>query len=248
MTHANQPDTPRTSLVEKSTKMYRVTWLVGCAGVAAVGVTVLAIHSLAVLVTLFVAFALVGATLVLAWAGESGESPGPGSARRTFAGAVAAGTAAPAYVGLAAVLGPSVLILIVVVAATSPSAMSLYGRWLRAASAPTNVSFAAWAPGFAYPLPGWVPPQRPPDLHLMSTEELCQAWCASYLVLRDRSSRGEAKAALATVAERQRYLDELERRNASGLTAWLASGARVASNPLPYLTETRKRAPRHQLG
>lgn len=121
--------------------------------------------------------------------------------------------------------------------------MNLYGRWLRAASAPTNVSFTAWAPGFAYPLPGWVPPQLPPDFHLMSTEELCQAWCASYLVLKDRSSRGEATAALATVAERQRYLDELERRNASGLTAWLASGARVASNPLPYLTETRKERP-----
>lgn len=76
MTHAHQPNTPRTSLVEKSTKVYRVTWLIGCAGVAAVGVTVLAIHSLAVVVTLFVAFALVGATLVLAWLGRVASRPG----------------------------------------------------------------------------------------------------------------------------------------------------------------------------
>jgi len=243
MTHEHQSDTHRASLVRTITKVYRVAWLTGCAGVAGLGVTVLAILSLSVLVTLFVAFALVGATLVLAGAGANGEPPGPGRARRALAGALAAGAAATAYIGLAAVLGPRVLLVILGVAATSPPAMSLYRRWLRLASAPTNVSLAAWAPGFAYPLPGWAPPQLPPDLDLLSTEELCEAWCASYLVLKERSSRGEAKATLATVAERQRYLDELERRNATGLRAWLASGARVASNPLPYLAESRTEHP-----
>jgi hypothetical protein len=48
---------------------------------------------------------------------------------------------------------------------------------------------------------------------------------------------------LATVEERQSYLDELERRNATGLAAWLASGARVASNPLPYLVVNRTEPP-----
>ena len=32
------------------------------------------------------------------------------------------------------------------------------------------------------------------------------------------------------------YLDELERRNASGFAAWLASGPEAAEDPLPYLT------------
>ena len=32
------------------------------------------------------------------------------------------------------------------------------------------------------------------------------------------------------------YLDELERRNASGFAAWLASGPQAAGDPLPYLT------------
>jgi hypothetical protein len=239
MTHEQRPDTSRPSLVRVIAMVYRVAWLSGCSVLAAVGVTVLAILSLAVFVTLFVAFALVGAALVLAGLVDKVESSGRGRARRTVAGALVVGAAAPAYVGLAAVLGPPVLLFVLVVGATSPSAMSLYGRGLRTASAPTNVSIAAWAPGFPYPLPTWAPPQLPPDLDLLSTEELCEAWCASYLVLKDRSSRGDAKAALATVTERQRYLDELERRNASGLTAWLASGARVASNPLPYLTGNR---------
>jgi hypothetical protein len=239
MTHEQHPDTSRSPLVRGITLVYRVTWLVGCSVVAAVGVTVLAILSVEVLVALFVAFALVGATLVLVGAVGDGEPSGPGRARRTLVGALVAGTAASAYVGLAAVLGPRVLLLILVVGATSPAAMSLYGRGLRAASAPTSVSIAAWAPGFAYPLPAWAPPQLPPDLALLRTEDLCEAWCASYLVLMDRFSRGDAKAALATVTERQRYLDELERRNAPGLTAWLASGARVASNPLPYLAGNR---------
>jgi hypothetical protein len=239
MTHQRHPDVSRSSLVRVITMVYRVAWLSGCSVAAAVGVTVLAVLSLAVLVTLFVAFALVGAALVLAGVAGNGEAPRPLRARRTLAGALVAGTAAPAYVGLAAVLGPRVLPLIIVVGATSPTAISLYGRGLRAATAPTSVSIAAWAPGFAYPLPAWAPPQLPPDLELMSTEELCEAWCASYLVLKGRSSRGDAKAALATVEERQRYLDELERRNATGFTAWLASGPRVASNPLPYLTGNR---------
>ena len=72
---------------------------------------------------------------------------------------------------------------------------------------------------------------------------MCQACCASYLVLLEQSSGPQPKAVLATVEERQSYLDELERRNATGLAAWLASGARVASNPLPYLVVNRTDPP-----
>jgi len=55
----------------------------------------------------------------------------------------------------------------------------------------------------------------------------------------ERSTGTATNSTLATVQERQRYLDELERRNAVGLAAWLASGARVASNPLPYFVRDR---------
>jgi hypothetical protein len=62
-------------------------------------------------------------------------------------------------------------------------------------------------------------------------------------VLSERFLRRDTRATLATVEERQRYLDEFERRNSTGLTAWLASGARVASNPLPYLAKSYAERP-----
>ena len=239
-----EPDAPRSPPTVGTTKrMYRVAWLTVCAAIGAVGVAVLLILSPAAFAILFPVFALVGVTLVLAGAGEHSSLPGRSRARRALVGALAAGTVASAYVGLAAVLGAGVLLLIVIVAASAPSAMSVYARWLRVALAPSTGSIAAWAPGFVSPVPGWAPPQLRPDLDLLSTEELCRAWCASYLVLKERYSERETRATLATVEERQRYLDELERRNASGFTAWLASNARVASNPLPYLVENRTERP-----
>ena len=36
-----------------------------------------------------------------------------------------------------------------------------------------------------------------------------------------------------TVVERQRYLDEFERRNRSGFAVWLASGPLASANPMP---------------
>jgi hypothetical protein len=74
------------------------------------------------------------------------------------------------------------------------------------------------------------------ELRRLTDEQLCQGWRASYLALQLRPPDA---AILETVEERQRFLDELERRNARGLTAWLASGARAAGNPLPYLVDGR---------
>jgi hypothetical protein len=67
----------------------------------------------------------------------------------------------------------------------------------------------------------------------LTDEELCRGWRASYKVLQHQPSAAQMAAA---VAERQTYLDELERRNPRGFAAWLASGARAPGNPLPYLT------------
>lgn len=135
------------------------------------------------------------------------------------------------------------VVLMLIMVASSPYALSVCARWMRGASTPSTPPPAAWTPGFVCLAPGWTPPQPGPELHRLRTEELCQAWCASYLVLLERSSGTEPTAMLATVEERQRYLDEFERRNAAGLAAWLASGARVASNPLPYLVANRTDCP-----
>jgi hypothetical protein len=41
------------------------------------------------------------------------------------------------------------------------------------------------------------------------------------------------------VAQRQVYLDEMERRSPSGLRAWLESGARAAGGPERFLGKRR---------
>lgn len=229
-------------MVAAITRAYRIAWLTTCAAAAAVGVTVLSVLSPTVLLTVFVVFAVVGGVLMAA-SPENGHPAVRGArARRGVLGALACGSAASATIGLTALLGAGVLVLVLGLAASSPAAIRFCTEnVLAAASAPPpSAAIAGWAPGFVVPpFPGWAPPQLPPDLHLTSIEELCHAWCASYVILQERSSRGRARAVLATVRERQRYLDELERRNAPGLCAWLAAGATGSSDPLPYLVGNR---------
>lgn len=74
---------------------------------------------------------------------------------------------------------------------------------------------------FALPLNGW------------SDTELCLAWQASYIQLQRRTGA----AWIELLAEQRRtYLDELQRRDPTGFAAWMASGARAASDPMRYLT------------
>jgi hypothetical protein len=93
------------------------------------------------------------------------------------------------------------------------------------------------ARALAYTSPEYVPFLPPSELGELTDEQLCQAWRASsYMSLQQQSSTSPT---IATVAERQKYLDEFEQRNPSGFVAWLASGARAPGNPLPYLVGTR---------
>jgi hypothetical protein len=68
----------------------------------------------------------------------------------------------------------------------------------------------------------------------MTTSELCVAWRISYTALQhSRIPREQAR----WVTLRQAYLDEIEARSPTALTAWLASGARAASNPSRFLRD-----------
>jgi len=62
---------------------------------------------------------------------------------------------------------------------------------------------------------------------------LCDVWRRSYVRLE--ASRA-ADTRLAVVGLRQVYLDELVKRHPAEVRHWLASGARAAGNPLPFLT------------
>jgi hypothetical protein len=72
----------------------------------------------------------------------------------------------------------------------------------------------------------------PKDLSMLDDAALCLAWRRSFLML-EAAPNGPDRIAL--VVQRQLYLDELQRRCPSGVAAWLASGARASSNPMPFL-------------
>jgi hypothetical protein len=67
----------------------------------------------------------------------------------------------------------------------------------------------------------------------LSNAELCRAWRRSFVALE--SARTFA-ARCEVVAQRQVYLDEMDRRSPSAFQAWLASGARAAGGPDRYLS------------
>ena len=70
----------------------------------------------------------------------------------------------------------------------------------------------------------------------LTNMQLCRAWRASHWALKNTSTVVEM---MATVAERRKYLDEFERRNASGFAAWIGSDVGSLGNPLPYLMRSR---------
>jgi hypothetical protein len=217
-------------------KAYRVGWMVVCAALCAVGVGVLFIVSSATLLFLFVSFAMVGPILAPAVAGDFWDRPPRERAGLLVTGAVVGGTVADAVVGLAVILGVGVLPLVLVGLASSPYAVDVYRRWVVSAPSPPAARSVTSAPTMPRTQREHPSVQSVSDLQRLTDEQLCQGWRASYLALQVRPS---ATATLETVELRQRYLDELQLRSSRGLTAWLASGARAAGNPLPYLVADR---------
>jgi len=167
---------------------------------------------------------------------------GVGAVSRIVRLAVEAGVAAPAAVGLLAVFGLAGLVGIVLVAATWPGLAPLVrARWPRA--------LPAAEPWPSLASPGKAPgdecvesvrrPDVPEELTALDDDELCLAWRRSFVMLNAAGSPGER---LLLVEQRQRYLDELERRSPVGLASWLTSGARAPGNPLPHLRAHPRRA------
>jgi hypothetical protein len=89
------------------------------------------------------------------------------------------------------------------------------------------------------PAPAPIPeaePDQAPKPHIapdaLSDEALCLAWRSSFSALQKASSPTQQ---LRIVDERREYLDEIERRTAHGLAAWLASGPRAAGDPSRFV-------------
>ncbi len=133
------------------------------------------------------------------------------STRLTRAALLGAGTVA---LGILVTLSAALTLLVLLGAvACSPWAVDRTWRRLGPASRPSTA---------------------PPTVTQMSNAELCAAWRASYEDLQ-RTPTPAARARV--VARRQAFLDELERRDSSGLAAWLESGARAAGGPDHFLSQ-----------
>jgi hypothetical protein len=78
------------------------------------------------------------------------------------------------------------------------------------------------------------------SLDRWSEQELCQAWQRTYVQLQRHTDAAWTEHLAQT---RCTYLDELQRRDPNGFAAWIASGARAASDPMRYLTTSPPRSP-----
>ena len=80
-------------------------------------------------------------------------------------------------------------------------------------------------------------------LQSMDNSMLCLAWRTSFVALQrplDEPSR------MRIVERRQQVLDEIERRNPDGFSAWMVSGARAGGDPSRYISQQGRRTDRGQ--
>jgi hypothetical protein len=219
-------------------RTYRMVWRVACGALALVGAGVTFSMSPPTLAFLFFTFAVLCGMLPPSTRKDYHDHSFQDRARLITSFALVGGTTAGAFVGFAVQLGVGALLLVLLVVVSCPYALSACARWF-STSAPSAAQIDALTRGLAYSSPGYIPlpaPSAPSELATLTDEQLCQGWRSSFLTLQEQSS---GPRLLAAVANRQRYLDEFERRCPRGFAAWLASGARAPGDPLPYLTGAR---------
>jgi hypothetical protein len=173
------------------------------------------------------------------WSGDDGRR----AARRIARVALVAGLVGPAAIGLIAAFEFAGVLIVLIFAVTNPALTSrIRARWfapgerLDQQEEPALDRLPAARDRSAVNPPADEPM---PDLSRLDDEALCLVWRRSFLRLETARSAVER---LAVVEQRQKYLDELQRRSPEGLAAWLAAGARASGNPLPYVGDARRRA------
>jgi hypothetical protein len=127
--------------------------------------------------------------------------------------------------GLVAVLGWIGVLVVLALAATSPALRASVSR--ARGSGRTTAASAAVEPTYVEP-----------DPEPLDDAALCAAWRRSYFRLREARTTAQR---LSIVQQRQRYLDELQRRHAQAVERWLEAGPRASGNPLPYIQEELRR-------
>ena len=222
-------------------RAYRIVWLIFCGALGALGAVMAFTWSLSTVIMLLVLAALMGAVVALvALENPDGPTRPPRDRRRIVASSTAltaGGTLS--FVGLGTLLGaPTAVLLLAITVGGSPYAIRYCHRWLKdhrqlesPAPRPVQPDRADPSPESATAPSLRTEPAQESKPHVapaaLSDEALCLAWRTSFTALQRASSPTQR---LRIVEERRAYLDEIERRTAHGMAAWLASGPRAAGD------------------
>lgn len=185
---------------------------------------------------LCVVFGVAGSLVPVCFIGAFWERGAGGQVRLLGGGALVGAASIGVCIGYASPLGPGVLLLTVAVLASSPYAVITSRRWLSRVHTPSDAQPDATTRALVCASQEPAQSRQLPGLRDLTDGQLCKRWRSCYRAYRRGAS---AVTLIAAVAERQMYLDELERRNAGGSATWLASGPEAAENPLPHLTSAQ---------
>lgn len=226
-------------------RAYRIFWLCSCGMLGALGAAMAFIWSLSTVLLLSVCAALTGGVVAMVSLDSEDTSRLPRDSWRIVArSSVLAGAGTVAFIGMGVMIGaPMATLLLAITAGGSPYAISYCLRWLREhghlpspSPQPIQPDPDERSSGSTGEPNSGTEPSRPSEIPVapasLSDGALCLAWRASFSALQRASSPAQR---LWVVDERRAYLDELEKRNARGLAAWLASGARAAGDPSRFV-------------
>ena len=185
----------------------------------------------------------VGVAAIAVSADQTG-SRGPGC-RAVVVGGVGAAISF-AVSGLCSMFGPDALLVALLWAVTSPSALGGLRSLVRPPSRPSSSAGPVQLPdtpratsehntAVAHSGPELTRTPEPPDVldreRSLSDDEVLRAWDHSADLLDSLRSGDHRDELLRQIALRQRYLDELERRHPETLAGWLAAGAPASRWP-----------------
>lgn len=182
------------------------------------------------LVGFLIAFFVAG--MVHLSVGIAREEPNAQLLRSTPAWATLAGLVVLSICGYAAAVGLATLLLIGVIGATSPVAVSQLWPVGAPVTKPPAGPRAEVMPDPPLPVVHDVAAVAR-NLRDLTDEELCLAWRRSFVQMQNYLSAGQ-RIAMADV--RCAYLDELERRQPDAFAAWIESGPRAAGDPGKFFT------------
>jgi hypothetical protein len=223
---------------------YRVVWLIFCGVLGVAGAVVAFSLSVSAMIVLFICAAATGGLVAMVCLDPADTTRLPRDRRRIVAtSTIVGGAATVACIGLGALLGARVaFLLLAITAGGSPYAIRYCLHWLahRARASdpppqPDQIGSERSTSAEQEPNAGTEPDLAatpPVPASSLDDNDLCLAWRTSFSALQRATSPSQR---LRIVEDRRAYLDELERRNAHGMAAWLASGARAAGDPSRFV-------------